>query len=183
MNKAKYFIQNDMYRYYGKEKIGFIEKIKLRPEQKYIYLLRKAQFSNNMISKIYYSLRLRLKQNKTMIQIPKETKIGKGFYISHCGRIIINPKVVLGENINISTGVVIGQTNRGNNKGTPIIGNNVWIGANSVIVGKIIVEDNVLIAPNTYVNFNIPRNSIVLGNPGIIHKSKDACKGYINNAV
>lgn len=78
------------------------------------------------------------------------------------GRIIINPKTVIGDNINISTGVVIGQINTGKKKGCPTIGNEVWIGDNSIIVGNIKVGNNVLIAPNSYVNFDVPDNSIVI---------------------
>ena len=53
-------------------------------------------------------------------------------------------------------------------------------GANAVIVGKINIGNNVLIAPNSYVNFDVPDNSIVIGNPGkIIHKD-NATEGYIN---
>ena len=77
--------------------------------------------------------------------------------------------------------MVIGEENRGKRKGTPTIGNKVWIGANSVIVGKIVVGDEVLIAPNSYVNFDVPSYSIVVGEK-IIPK-KDAVEGYINNCV
>lgn len=39
----------------------------------------------------------------TQIQVPLFTNIGEEFYIGHCGRIIINPKAVVGNNVNIST--------------------------------------------------------------------------------
>lgn len=116
-----------------------------------------------------------------MIQISPETKIGKGLYIGHCGRIIINPKTVLGNNVNLSTGVVIGKTNRGDREGTPQIGDNVWIGANVVIVGKVNIGNDVLIAPNSFVNFDIPSHSVVIGNPAKVYPKEDATKGYINN--
>lgn len=44
------------------------------------------------------------------------------------------------------------QENRGVRQGTPVIGDCVWIGVNATIVGKIIIGDNVLIAPNSYAN-------------------------------
>lgn len=47
----------------------------------------------------------------------------------------------------------------------------MWIGINAAIVGKIVIGDDVLIAPNSYVNCNVPSHSIVIGNPcRIIHK-------------
>ena len=89
----------------------------------------------------------------------------------------------MGDNINIATGVTIGQTNRGERKGTPTIGDRVWIGTNAVVVGKIEIGDDVLIAPNEYVNFDVPSHSIVVGNPAKIHKTDNACKDYINRVV
>lgn len=86
---------------------------------------------------MYWSKKLNKINNKTLIQIPKETKIGSGFYIGHLGRIIINPEAVLGKNVNIATGVTIGQESRGKRIGSPTIVDSVWIGTNSVIVGNI----------------------------------------------
>ena len=55
------------------------------------------------------------------------------------------------------------------------------MGVNSTIVGNITIGDDVLIAPNSYVNFDVPPHSIVIGNPGkIIHREK-ATQDYINN--
>lgn len=71
----------------------------------------------------------------------------------------------------------------GGRKGTPIIGNKVWIGVNSTIVGRIKIGNNVLIAPNTYINRDIPDNSIVVGNPCKIIENIETTKDYINNVV
>jgi serine O-acetyltransferase len=116
-------------------------------------------------------------------EIPVSARIGKGFYIGHLGGIVINPKASIGNNVNIARGVTIGQTNRGDKEGTPTIGDLVWIGTNAVIVGKITIGSNVLIAPNAYVNFDVPDNSIVIGNPAKIVPKENATKGYINNIV
>ncbi|MFV0341444.1 MAG: serine acetyltransferase [Anaerocolumna sp.] len=112
-------------------------------------------------------------------QINVNTSIGEGLYLGHRGTIIVNGNAVLGSHINIANGVTIGQENRGIRKGAPIIGNKVWIGSNVTIVGHINIGNNVLIAPNTYVNFNIPDDSIVIGNPGKIIHSINATEGYI----
>ena len=66
-----------------------------------------------------------------------------------------------------------GQENRGIRKGTPKIGNDVWIGVNSTIVGNIKIGEDVLIAPNSYINRDIPDHSIVFGNPCIVKNYKD----------
>jgi serine O-acetyltransferase len=97
--------------------------------------------------------------------------------------IAINNETVIGKNVNITKGVTIGQTNRGNKAGTPTIGNCVWIGANATVVGHITIGDNVLIAPNAYVNENVPNNSIVIGNPCKIIYNEKATENYIINLV
>jgi len=90
---------------------------------------------------------------------------------------------IIGKNCNIAQGVTIAQSNRGKNQGTPSIGNQVWIGPNAVIVGKINIGNNVLIAPNAYVTTDVPDNSIVIGNPAIITSNIKATENYINYQV
>ena len=182
--KVNNVLKKDIYRYYGKENLTFKEKLKIKPELKLIILFRKAQYYNNFpILKYYYKYKSRKKFAKYLCQIPYVTKIGEGFYIGHAEGIFINPKAIIGKNVNIAQGVTIGQENRGTRKGTPVIGDKVWLGANAVIVGNIKIGSNVLIAPNSYVNFDVPNNSIVIGNPGkIIHK-ENATENYINKVV
>lgn len=115
------------------------------------------------------------------LEISPYTDIGGGLYLGHPYCITINPNAKLGYNINLHKGVTIGQENRGKRKGVPIIGNDVWIGVNSTIVGNIIIGDDVLIAPNTYVNCDIPNHCVVFGNPCIVKTKENATLGYINN--
>lgn len=175
--------QKDLYRYYGKKGETFKNRV-FRPIQiKYLCVFRKLQNCKNPILKIYYKLKLKKLSLKSQIQIPAETRIGEGFYIGHSGRIIINPKAVLGKNNNIATGVTIGQENRGKRAGVPTIGDNCWIGTNAVIVGNITIGTDVLIAPLSFVNFDVPDHSIVVGNPAKIISRENATEGYINKTV
>ena len=173
----------DLYRYYG-EKGEILAKRLLRPIQlKYIALFRKASTARFKPLKLYYTVKLKLLSYKTHIQIPARTEIGEGFYIGHSGRVIINPEAKIGKNVNISTGVTIGYENRGARKGAPTIEGNCWVGTNSVIVGNVKIGEDVLIAPLTFVNFDVPAHSIVIGNPAkIIHK-ENATKDYVENKV
>ena len=108
---------------------------------------------------------------------------GGGLYLGHPYGITVNSGAMLGMNVNLHKGCTIGQENRGKRKGTPTIGNCVSVGINSSIVGKITVGDDVLIAPNTYVNFDVPSHSIVLGSPGRIIPREGATDDYIVNRV
>lgn len=172
----------DLYSKYGRSKLTLREKIFMSPSLKYIKMLRRCQESKG-IAQVFNRLRLKRLQKTTQIQIPYQAQIGGGLNISHFGRIIVNPEVVMGENVTLATGIVIGQENRGARKGSPTLGNRVLVCANAVIVGKVKIGDDVIIAPNAYVNFEVPDHSIVIGNPGkIIHK-ENATEGYIRDRV
>lgn len=113
------------------------------------------------------------------IEIDPPVSIGKGLVLGHTYCITVNPNAQLGENITLQKGVTIGQENRGKRKGAPILGNNIWVGVNASVIGHIKIGNNVLIAPNTFVNCDIPDNSVVFGNPCIIKYKEDATAGYI----
>lgn len=154
------------------------------PQIRFLIVFRKAvTYRRFSFRWLFFSILLKHYSLKIGYQIPIGTKIGKGLYLGHRGSIVINPESVIGENCNIAQGVTIGQTNRGRLQGAPVIGSKVWIGANAVIVGKIYIGNNVLIAPNSYVNMDVPDNSIVLGNPAQIIPKENATEGYINNVV
>ena len=144
---------------------------------------RKSQSSTNMLIHSIYRLIFSWFKTRNHIDLFYGTRIGEGLYIGHPYCISINPEAILGKNVNIHKGVTIGQENRGAREGSPIIGDEVWIGVNATIVGGIKIGNNVLIAPNTFVNCNIPDNSIVFGNPCIIKNDSNATYGYVNNKV
>lgn len=79
----------------------------------------------------------------------------------------------------ITHGVTIGRDVRGKRRGVPKIGNRVAIRANSTVVGNITIGDDVVIAPNTFVNFDVPSDSIVIGNPAKVIQKNDAALGHV----
>lgn len=178
-------IQKDFYRESGKWLSSFKILVKcVNPNLHFVYVLRKTQkYSKTPVVGLYWRIVLRHFQIKYGFQIYPETQIGEGFYLGHWGSLVINPKTKIGKNCNIAQGVTIGQQNRGKNEGYPVIGDKVWIGPNAVIVGKINIGTNVLIAPNAYVNFDVPDNSVVTGNPAKVYPNENATEGYINNKV
>lgn len=178
-------IQKDFYRESGKWLSTFqIWKKCINPNLHFVYILRKAQkYQKTPLLNVFWRIVLRHYQIKYGFQIYPETQIGEGFYLGHFGSLVINPKTVIGKNCNIAHGVTIGQQNRGKNEGYPVIGDEVWIGTNAVIVGNITIGNDVLIVPNSYVNFDVPSGSVVIGNPAKIIPTADATKDYINRKV
>lgn len=147
------------------------------------FLYRKAVVSENPFVKMAYKVAFKLWANPRGLEIPIVDQMGAGVYFGHAYNITINPNARIGCNCNIHKGVLIGQVNRGVKKGTPSIGNNVWIGINAAIVGNIIIGDDVMIAPNSFVNVDVPSHSVVFGNPCIIKHRDEATYCYINNVA
>jgi len=108
------------------------------------------------------------------ISIPYSAQIGKEFYIGHFGGIIINSKAIIGNNCNISQGVTIGISGKGENRGVPTIGDNVYIGVNSVVAGPIHIGDNSVIAANSLVTKDVLPNTTVMGVPAIKVSDKNS---------
>lgn len=109
--------------------------------------------------------------------------IGEGLYIGHPRNIVINKNALIGKCCNINHNVTIGQENRGVRKGSPQIGDYVWIGTGAIIVGNIVIGSNVLIAPGAFVNSNIPSNSLVIGNPCKVIARENPIEGYIEYKI
>ena len=172
--------KQDSFHWFGSEKTNLKALLKDAGYRYVLYLRmcqrggwRKAVFS---VPRKHLSLRRGL-------EISPDVSVGGGLYLGHPYGITVNSGAVLGMNVNLHKGCTIGQENRGKRKGTPTIGNCVSVGINSSIVGKITVGDDVLIAPNTYVNFDVPSHSIVLGSPGRIIPREGATDDYIVNRV
>lgn len=101
-------------------------------------------------------------------------KIGKNFNRlhgvildpSHCWLISIGDNVTLAPRVHIlahdaSTYLYLGYTKIGRVN----IGNNVFIGAESVVLPNVTIGDNVVIGANSTVTQDIPSNSVYAGNP------------------
>ncbi|CEQ09953.1 serine acetyltransferase [Paraclostridium sordellii] len=182
-DELKKIIKSDLYRYTGKinNKI-FIKNILLNPGFKYSFYMRlcnELTIKKSKIRKLICRLRLERLMYKFGISIPYQTQIGYGLQIGHFGGIIINNNAVIGNNLNISQGVTIGQVNRGKNKGYPVIGNNVYIGPGAKIIGSVKIGNNVAVGANAVVTKDIPDNAVVVGIPAKII-SYDGSVGYVN---
>ena len=170
----------DLYRHEGLTGLkGFIKGLKY-PGFRYICLHRKTEkYKQNIILFIFFRLLKRRYKIKYGYEISSGAQIGEGFHLSsHPGHIIIGP-IKIGKYCNINHCVTIGRSYKNGKIGRPTIGDYVWIGTGAVIVGEIKIGDNVLIAPNSFVNFNVPDNSLVIGNPGKIIKKDNPVKNYI----
>jgi len=140
------------------------------PHIRYVRCWRKYQAKGGLLCK----LRLHLLGKRFGLEISPRAKIKEGLYLGHPYNITVAGGVKIGKNANLHKGSTIGRENRGEREGVPTLGDCVYVGINSTVVGNVTIGDDVFIAPNAFVNFDVPSHSVVLGNPGVIHHKDDA---------
>ncbi len=97
--------------------------------------------------------------------IATHTTIGKGFLGIHPIGTFVNAERI-GQNFVVKNNVTIGYHK---NK-RPLIGNNVTINSNAVVVGDITIGNNVIVGVGTVLLKSVPDNCVVVGNPAYILK-------------
>src|SRR3989344_4870579 len=115
-------------------------------------------------SKVYGFLNI-VSEIVTGVIMERGVRVGTGFHIVHPERVRIHSSVVIGDRVGVMHGVTIG-TNM--DRGVPVIGNDVFIGANATIIGRIRIGDGVRIAANTLVLSNVPPGTVAIGVPAKI---------------
>ncbi|MCD4811909.1 acyltransferase [bacterium] len=94
-----------------------------------------------------------------------------------------NSRIIMGDNVLMGPGSKIISANHDMEdftkhiKGDPIIiGSNVWIGADVIILPEVTIGENVIIGAGSIVTRDIPSNSIAVGNPCKVIKKKTPYK-------
>jgi serine O-acetyltransferase len=97
--------------------------------------------------------------------VPSTAIIGVGSFCSHRGMsVVIHKKAVIGENCTIGTCVTLGGRGKGI-EGAPIIGDNVYISSGAKILGPIRIGNNVIIGANSVVIKDVSDDKTVVGIP------------------
>lgn len=96
--------------------------------------------------------------------------------------IFISSGAVIGKDCVIFHQVTIGSNTLKDSikKGSPIIGNNVYIGAGAKIIGRVKIGDNCRIGANCVVVKDVPNNSTVVSQPArLIVKDSPVSNAFI----
>lgn len=107
----------------------------------------------------------------TGIDIHPGAKIGKNLFIDHGTGVVIGETAEIGDNVILYQGVTLGGIHLESEKRHPTLGSNIVVGAGAKLLGPIILGDNVKVGANSVVTKDIPPNSIVVGVPGRIIKN------------
>ena len=129
-------------------------------------LQRRSPMARRFLGKLYGVMNVFV-ANITKIWIPPQATIGEDFHIIHAeGSLSIHPDVVIGDRFGVMHNVTIG-TNM--TDGAPVIGDDVFVGVNSTLLGPIRIGDRVRIAANTAVSTDIPNDYVAVGSPAKIY--------------
>jgi serine O-acetyltransferase len=108
----------------------------------------------------------------TGIEIHPSAKIGTGFFIDHGMGVVIGETAEIGDHVTLFQGVTLGGTGKERGKRHPTLGNHVLVGAGAKILGGITIGDNVKIGANSVVLKSVSPNSTVVGVPARVIKSQ-----------
>jgi serine acetyltransferase len=100
-------------------------------------------------------------------EIREDVEIGTNVYLPDKGYLVFGPVSVGAETV-VHDHVTCGRGVGKGNEGRPTIGEGVWIGPNSIVVGPVTIGDGATILSQSYVTFDVPARAVVRGNPARI---------------
>ena len=103
----------------------------------------------------------------TQVQLPSSASIGPGLYVPHTGYIVVSSRAVIGRHCTLAQGVTIGHAGGGGKPegGCPVLGDRVYVGPGSALIGPLTVGDDALIGVGAVVTRSVPSRGVVAGNP------------------
>ncbi len=108
----------------------------------------------------------------TNVEIHPGATIGRRLFIDHALGVVIGETTEIGNDVTLYHGVTLGGTTWHKEKRHPTIGDNVLIGAGAKILGAITLGNNVRVGANSVVVKDVPPCCTVVGIPGRIIQTK-----------
>lgn len=151
----------------GKKKFSWLRvmhRLLTSPDKRFYFWWRLASYFHQTDNKLLRKRARKINRKlcrKYSIDIALDAEIGPGMKINHGFGIVIRPECKIGSRLNIRHGVTIGRKTNGDVSGRTIIGDNVDLGAHTLIIGDVNIGNNVVIGAGTFVNRHIPDNATV----------------------
>ena len=141
------------------------------------------------VSHFFYKIKFKFLANliatvtrfRTGIEIHPAATIGKNLFIDHGMGVVVGETSVIGDNCTIYQGVTLGGTGKEHNKRHPTLKDNVVVGAGAKVLGNITVGNNVKIGANSVVLKDVPDDCTVVGVGRIVNSREiqpacDSCE-------
>jgi serine O-acetyltransferase len=182
VRRLRYLIYTDLYRYGSRGASGFLKQFLRTPAFNITFWFRVANFlsRNRKFLPLALIAReiLRRKAIRFGVELHHTTEIGPGFRIGHIGGIVINHRTKIGANCTVMQGVTLGKSSRGKYAGYPTIEDDVYLSPGAKVAGAVTVGKGAMVAPNSFVNRDVPPNGVVLGVPSQV-VSETGSEGYV----
>ena len=108
----------------------------------------------------------------TGIEIHPGATIGSGVFIDHGMGVVIGETAIVGDSALIYQGVTLGGTGKETGKRHPTLGTGVVVGAGAKVLGNIQIGNNVRIGAGSVVLREVPSDCTVVGVPGrVVYRS------------
>ncbi|NJK99082.1 MAG: serine O-acetyltransferase [Spirulinaceae cyanobacterium SM2_1_0] len=108
----------------------------------------------------------------TGIEIHPGAQLGKGLFIDHGMGVVIGETAIIGDFCLIYQGVTLGGTGKESGKRHPTLGENTVVGAGAKVLGNLQIGNNVRIGAGSVVLRDVPSDCTVVGIPGrIVYRS------------
>lgn len=115
----------------------------------------------------------------TGIEIHPGARIGRRFFIDHGMGVVIGETTEIGDDVTLYQGVTLGGTSTRRVKRHPTLRDRVTVGAGAKVIGAVEIGENVRIGAGSVVVTNVPPNATVVGVPGHIVAFHDDSNGAI----
>lgn len=106
----------------------------------------------------------------TGIEIHPGAQIGEGLFIDHGMGVVIGETTEIGNNVTLYQGVTLGGTGKEKGKRHPTVGSNVVVSSGAKVLGSLTIGDNVKIGAGSVVLRDVPDDCTVVGVPGKVVK-------------
>ena len=135
------------------------------------------------VARFFYKLHLKgiamlitnVSRFRTGIEIHPGAKIGRNLFIDHGMGVVIGETSVIGDNCTIYQCATLGGTGKEHNKRHPTLKDNVVVGAGAKVLGNITIGNNVKIGANSVVLKDIPDDCTVVGVGRIVNAQAQQC--------
>jgi serine O-acetyltransferase len=110
-------------------------------------------------------------------EIHPSVQIGPGLCVVHSQKVIIGPGVTIGRNARLGQGITIGgdkgPVTPGSRQGLPVIGDDVTIAVDALVLGPVVVGDGAFVAAQSLVLHDVPPGAVVRGSPARVARQGD----------
>ena len=98
------------------------------------------------------------------VELRYKTRVGPGLRLFHGQALVVHEGTIIGTDCTLRQSTTIGNKTTGD-RGCPVLGNRVDVGANVVILGAVRIGDGATIGAGSVVVHDDPAGATVVGNP------------------